>query len=194
MTKNKGRQAFHKSPKKTGKVSAGLPPQTFDPLTGLPDRQAFLLRLQHLLKRLHREPDYSFAVCFLDLDGFGIVNRRFGHVTGDRFLRTAAARLQKAIPRNGMLARYGGDEFAALWENVGDPAAVLNLARRFPRQLNRALVCGKQRVRIGVSVGVVLSTQACRKPETLLRRADKAMFLAKAQGGNQVVLYQKGCD
>lgn len=162
----------------------------FDPLTGLPDRQTFFSRLQQAIMRSRREPDYRFAVCFLDLDGFKAVNRRFGHVAGDLFLREAALRLRRAIRRRDLLARYGGDEFTALLGEVSDEASALRLAERFTGRLRRALVCGKRKARISVSIGVVLCSSASRTPKTILRCADKAMFLAKAQGGNQAVLYR----
>ncbi len=192
MVEGKRKAKARHSPQTTHDAPACLPPAAIDPLTGLPDRHTFLLHLRHATKRSQSDPHYRFAVCFLDLDGFKIVNRRYGHLVGDRFLRAAAKRLQAAISHEGdLLARFGGDEFTALLKNVSNAAAALHRARQFHKQLRRALTCGKRKAHLGVSIGVVLSSPAYRRAETLLRLADKAMFAAKAQGGNQAVLYEK---
>ncbi len=154
-----------------------------DALTGLPNRVFFMDKLMQAISQTKQNPDYRFAVLFLDCDRFKVVNDSLGHLTGDRLLISLARRLQltlKMSPTN--LARFGGDEFTILLENIESPQAVTNIAKRLQKSLTWPFQLDDQDLFLEASIGIVIGTSEYTEPEQILRDADIAMYKAKSQG------------
>ncbi len=152
-----------------------------DPLTGLANRTLFYDRLRSALLRSSRQPNYSFAVLYLDLDRFKIVNDSFGHTTGDELLCHAALCILSCVREVDTVARFGGDEFAVLVDDVDSSAMSARVAKRIHQTLRRPFFIGGQEISISASIGIVIRGETYAKPEDLLRDADTAMYRAKAQ-------------
>lgn len=153
-----------------------------DALTGLPNRSLFLDRLSHRLRQSRRGPERPFAVLFLDLDRFKLVNDSLGHAAGDELLVRAARRLEGAVRPGDTVARLGGDEFAVLLEEVPDPHDAVHVAERIQASLQAPLSIGGQQIVTTVSIGIALSATGYERAEDILRDADTAMYRAKSQG------------
>jgi diguanylate cyclase (GGDEF)-like protein/PAS domain S-box-containing protein len=160
-----------------------------DPLTHLPNRVLFLDRLQHTLEKVKRDKNYMFAVIFLDLDRFKVVNDSLGHNIGDLLLVESARRLAACLRNHDTVARLGGDEFVILLEDVLDPLDATRVAERIQHDL--ALPCDLEghKVFISVSMGIVLGTAIYDQPEDVLRDADIAMYRAKGQGRGRYEMF-----
>ena len=162
-----------------------------DPLTGLPNRLLFIDRVGRLVKHTKRRKDHLFAVLFLDLDGFKMINDGMGHLIGDQLLLGVAHRLEKClrstdtVARLGetfTVARLGGDEFTVLLDDIKDPDDAKRAADRMMKALAAPFILGGKEVFTSVSIGIALSTSAYEQPEEMLRDADTAMYRAKALG------------
>ena len=151
-----------------------------DPLTGLANRALFYDRLKMALRRASRQKSYSFAVLYLDLDRFKTVNDSFGHNIGDDVLCHTAVEILACVREVDTVARFGGDEFAILIEEVESGAYALQVAKRIYAALGRPFTCKGLEINIGASIGIVLKGEAYALPENLLRDADTAMYRAKA--------------
>lgn len=154
-----------------------------DPLTGLANRTLFHDRLRMSLRRAARQPSYSFAVLYLDLDRFKIVNDSFGHTTGDDVLCHAAKGIISCVREVDTVARFGGDEFAILIDNLHDPNTAVTMANRIHAVLNEPFMVNDQEISIGASTGIVLQAEKYENPEEILRDADTAMYQAKTERG-----------
>jgi diguanylate cyclase (GGDEF)-like protein/PAS domain S-box-containing protein len=154
----------------------------YDPLTNLPNRSLFLDRLRHALRRAHRRHDYLFAVLFLDVDRFKVINDSLGHMSGDRLLVTIARRLELALRPGDSVARLGGDEFTVLLDDIRDAADAECVADRIHRELLAPFQIGGQELYTSCSIGIALSSTGYDKPEDILRDADTAMYRAKSSG------------
>jgi len=162
-----------------------------DPLTGLPNRLLFIDRVGRLIKHTKRRKDQLFAVLFLDLDGFKMVNDSMGHLIGDQLLLGVANRLEKClrstdtVARLGetfTVARLGGDEFTVLLDDIKDPSDAKRAADRMMKALASPFLLGGKEVFTSVSIGIALSNSAYEQPEDILRDADTAMYRAKSLG------------
>jgi diguanylate cyclase (GGDEF)-like protein/PAS domain S-box-containing protein len=162
-----------------------------DPLTGLPNRLLFNDRLGRLIKHAKRRKDHLFAVLFLDLDGFKMINDSLGHLIGDQLLLGVANRLEKClrstdtVARLGegfTVARLGGDEFTVLLDDLKDPNDAKGTADRLMKALAPPFVFEGKEVFTSVSIGIALSNSAYEVPEDMLRDADTAMYRAKSLG------------
>ena len=162
-----------------------------DPLTGLPNRLLFIDRLGRVIKHAKRRKDHIFAVLFLDLDGFKMINDSVGHLIGDQLLLGVANRLEKClrstdtVARLGesfTVARLGGDEFTVLLDDLKDPNDAKRAAERLMKALTAPFVLGGKEVFTSVSIGIALSNPAYEQPEDILRDADTAMYRAKSLG------------
>jgi diguanylate cyclase (GGDEF)-like protein len=151
-----------------------------DPLTGLPNRTLFNDRAQIALARLRRHGG-SLAVLFLDLDRFKPVNDGLGHAAGDRLLVLVGQRLRSLLRTTDTAARFGGDEFTILCEDV-DEAAARAVAERIVAAFNEPFELGPYDCFLSASVGVALAHDAHTDVAELLRRADAAMYEAKEGG------------
>jgi diguanylate cyclase (GGDEF)-like protein len=158
-----------------------------DPLTGLPNRALLLDRVAHALD-LHRRDLRALAVLLIDLDNFKAVNDTLGHAAGDELLIRVADRLRGALRPGDTLARLGGDEFAVLLEDGGEPAAVAN---RVVSCLTEPFRIADTVIRAGASVGVtdLAATTAPVSVDTMLARADLAMYTAKRAGKGRLAVY-----
>ncbi len=152
-----------------------------DPLTGLSNRRHLREQLEHMLLRQTSEAYRASAVMYLDLDGFKCINDNLGHHAGDEVLKAVAHRLEKGLRHGETVARLGGDEFAIVIERA-TPAACAALARRLIEQLSRPYpLSSGGTVIIGASVGIALIVDG-ETLESLLKRADTALYEAKAAG------------
>jgi len=160
-----------------------------DSLTGLPNRVLFLDRLDRQMQKLRRNSEHSFAIVFLDLDGFKQVNDNFGHQTGDQFLVTVAHRLEGCVRAGDTVARLGGDEFTVLLDDIKDSDDALRIAQRMSLEIARPVMVGADEVVATASMGISMSCSAYQKPEELLADADRAMYRAKMLGKNRIELF-----
>jgi diguanylate cyclase (GGDEF)-like protein/PAS domain S-box-containing protein len=163
-----------------------------DALTGLPNRALFTEELRLALDRGKRRRDYRFAVLFLDLDQFKVVNDSLGHLVGDRLLVAMAQRLQKCLRPGDRVARLGGDEFTILLDEIGDVDAAERIAERIQAELAEPFDLDGHEVFTSASIGIALSTAGYDQPEQMLRDADLAMYRAKALGRNRVEQFDHG--
>ncbi len=156
----------------------------YDSLTGLPNRALFTDRLERALARQKRNPKYCFAVLFMDLDRFKVVNDSLGHFVGDELLVAFARRLQQCLRPNDNLARLGGDEFTVLLDEVANPDDAVAIAERVHELLRTPFGIG-QEVFTTASVGIAMSKGGYTCADDILRDADTAMYRAKAKGAGQ---------
>ncbi len=159
-----------------------------DALTGLPNRTLVLDRLTYAVARNHRT-DRSIAVLFLDLDGFKVVNDGMGHTVGDQLLVAVARRLAGCLRPGDTIARWGGDEFTVLLDDVTDPGQAQHIADRILEALVPAFVLDARTIVTTPSIGIAVSTGAKVHPDDLLRAADLAMYHAKARGKAQYQVF-----
>ena len=159
-----------------------------DGLTGLLNRTAFLQALQAAATDVHRS-GRGFAVLYVDLDGFKPVNDRYGHAVGDQLLVWVARQLTQAAREDDVVARLGGDEFALLQRGVSDGDSAYRLADRLVQALGQPTEIEAHALQIGASIGIVLSPGDGTEAEELLRKADSAMYLAKATGRGCARIY-----
>ncbi|MEA5569746.1 diguanylate cyclase domain-containing protein [Calothrix sp. UHCC 0171] len=154
----------------------------YDALTSLPNRVLFLDRLRQAFERAKRRNNFHFAVLFLDLDGFKGINDRFGHGMGDDLLVAIAQRLHSCLRSGDTVARFGGDEFAVLLEDIKDASEASAIARRIQDTLKLPLHLNGQELITTASIGIALSANHHDEPGQMLRDADIAMYRAKQQG------------
>lgn len=153
-----------------------------DTLTGLPNRAFFMDRLGRAVQQAKRQDDYLFAVLFLDVDRFKVINDSLGHLLGDQFLIAIASRLVQCLRSTDMAARIGGDEFTILLEQIWDISDAIKVAERIQQELALPIELDGQEVFTTASIGIALSSTGYDRPEDLLRNADTAMYRAKALG------------
>ena len=150
-----------------------------DLLTGLPNRLLFMDRLKQTLRRANRQRKRKVAVLFMDLDNFKVVNDSLGHELGDQLLVAAVERLRHSLRPEDTLARFGGDEFTVLIEDVQNSAEVVRMAERLVEALRRPFVIDERELFVGASIGIAQGDAHMKSPEELLRDADVAMYRAK---------------
>lgn len=153
-----------------------------DSLTGLPNRKLLQDRLEVALHRAHRHRHYRFAVLFLDVDRFKVVNDSLGHLIGDELLIEMASRLRSVARPADLAARLGGDEFILLMDDVADLSEVIHLTETVLASLREPLHLSSQEVFTTVSVGIVMGDSTYTNASELLRDADIAMYRAKHKG------------
>ena len=154
-----------------------------DGLTQLPNRTFFIERAGRLLDRLQFQPGARFAILFVDLDRFKLVNDSLGHRWGDELLVVVGERLSHLVRPEDIVARLGGDEFAILLLDVPGPEEAEMLASRIHEGLAEPFDVLGHPIYVSASVGIVLSTSDYRSPEDMIRDADTAMYVAKGAGG-----------
>jgi diguanylate cyclase (GGDEF)-like protein len=150
----------------------------YDPVTGLPNRRLFLDRLTVAMEQPRRRPGAKYAVLFLDLDGFKLINDSLGYQAGDQLLREIGSRLRSQLRSVDAAARFGGDEFALLLSDPV-PEELLVVASRIQERINEPVRLGEHEVSVTVSIGIAASESGYEDPEDVLRDADIAMDSAK---------------
>jgi diguanylate cyclase (GGDEF)-like protein/PAS domain S-box-containing protein len=153
-----------------------------DPLTNLPNRSLFMDRLDRAVTKAKRYEDYQFAVLFLDLDRFKVINDSLGHSSGDQLLVAVGKLLGSCIRSGDSVARLGGDEFVILLERVMDIGDVLEISDRIQTGLRNPFRLQGHKVIVSASIGIVLNDHLYASPEDILRDADIAMYHAKLLG------------
>ena len=153
-----------------------------DSLTGLPNRAYFIEHLKRAIARSKRHPDYQFAVLFLDLDRFKNINDSLGHVIADQLLVEIGQKLGATLRPEDMVARFGGDEFVILLDDIQDVGDATQVADRIHEELVNPFNLDGNEVFTSTSIGIALSMQDYDLPEDCLRDADTAMYRAKALG------------
>lgn len=157
-----------------------------DALTGLPNRALLMNRLEHALqmaerrsRRHHPTTFYQFAVLFLDLDRFKVINDSLGHTIGDYLLKIVAQQLQLCLRIGDTVARLGGDEFVILLEDIQDVSDAIEVANRIHEGLKAPILLDGREVFVSTSIGVTLNSAHYTEPDQMLRDADTAMYRAK---------------
>ena len=164
---------------------------THDPLTGLPNRSLLMDRLDMAFGRARRSGT-STALIFCDLDDFKLVNDSLGHTRGDEMLVAIAGRLSEAIRPGDTVARFGGDEFVVLAEEIEGADAAGAIAGRLRRAVARPLQIAQSELFVSVSVGIAVVDRDGADPEALISDADAAMYRAKATGRGHQVVFDQG--
>ncbi|MBV9606719.1 MAG: EAL domain-containing protein [Solirubrobacterales bacterium] len=162
-----------------------------DPLTGLPSRLLYLNNLKLALERLGRGPTRSVAVMFLDLDRFKVINDSLGHGAGDQLLEAVAERIGHSLRRHETLARFGGDEFVILCEDIFDDEDAVAVAERVLKAFSLPFHLESGETMAAASIGISVTSYADQDPDDLIRDADAAMYRAKGAGGARVVLFDE---
>jgi diguanylate cyclase (GGDEF)-like protein/PAS domain S-box-containing protein len=154
-----------------------------DYLTDLPNRQLFVERLRNALDRTRRKEGRKVAVLFTDLDEFKIINDSLGHEAGDVLLTLVAQRLKRCLRPEDSLARFGGDEFVVLIEDIEGPEVAVRVAQRITEELKEPFLLEGRELFAPSSIGIGLGDARTKTPEALLMDADTAMYRAKEEGG-----------
>jgi diguanylate cyclase (GGDEF)-like protein len=166
-----------------------------DGLTGLPNRLLFRDRVDRAVTRAKRILGEHFAVLFIDLDRFKLVNDSLGHGAGDELLIEIAHRLKCVLQQDSSahtLARLGGDEFTVLLEELDNPDKAMQIGELLIGAFRTPILIGRQEIYASASIGVAIIAGTEQTPETLLRNADLAMYRAKSLGRGRVALYDAG--
>ncbi len=160
-----------------------------DALTGLPNRVLFIDRLSHSIEYTKRHEEYKFAVLFLDLDKFKVINDSLGHAIGDQLLIAIAQRLRFCVRSTDVTARLGGDEFVILLEDTKDQASVVITLERIRERLCAPFSLEGHKVFVSASIGVVLSDLTYTAADEVMRDADIAMYQAKSLGKDRYEIF-----
>ena len=164
---------------------------THDSLTGLPNRALFQRRLDEAIVQARSEERLDYAVLFLDLDGFKLVNDSLGHAAGDRLLVVVGELLTRTLSEDALVARYGGDEFTILPHGPCNRVRAENLASRILGLFDAPFDLDGHQAFSGASLGIVLGHPDYRKHDQVLRDADTAMYRAKAGGKSGYVFFDE---
>lgn len=160
-----------------------------DALTNLPNRALFIQLLEHTIQLNQRHPDNFYAVFFIDLDRFKMINDGLGHSLGDELLKCVAQRLQECVRASDTLARFGGDEFAILLEELQQVEEAIEVARRIHAQFTLPFQVEGYEIFTAVSIGIAWSAIPYQQASHVLRDADTAMYSAKSQGRNCYAIF-----
>ena len=162
-----------------------------DPLTDLPNRELFHDRLQTALARARRNKE-RLVVLYIDLDGFKEVNDGHGHAVGDLLLQEVAQRIRRCLRESDTVGRIGGDEFVVLLNNITLPEHGAVVAEKIRAVLDRPFELGGKRLHISSSIGVATYPEHGDDNKQLIRHADEAMYAAKKNGGNRLLMASAG--
>jgi len=160
-----------------------------DLLTGLPNRALFLDRLDRSIEYSKRSHKFCFAVLFLDLDRFKVINDSLGHAIGDQLLIVISKVLTKCVRSSDTVARFGGDEFVVLLHEIDDIKEAVKVAHHIQDVLSKPFILGNNRIFTSASIGIVLSSGNYSSREDIVRDADIAMYQAKMLGKANYVIF-----
>jgi diguanylate cyclase (GGDEF)-like protein len=161
----------------------------YDALTDLPNRTWFIDQIAQVIQRQPQEAARNYAVLFIDLDRFKLINDSLGHALGDVLLQEVARRLKACLREPDVVARLGGDEFAILLQGIREDSCALEVAKRVQETLQQPFTLEGLEIFSQASIGITLGVQNYQRPEDLLRDADVAMYCAKAQGKGQYEVF-----
>ncbi|MEH2338295.1 EAL domain-containing protein [Nostoc sp.] len=153
-----------------------------DGLTGLPNQRLFIERVQQAIERTKQQKNYFFAVLFLDIDRFKVVNDSLGHLQGNQLLIAISDRLKSVLRVGDIIARFGGDEFTILIEEIENISTAVQVAERIKKVLTSPFKLNEHRVFTNASIGIALSKADYEQAAQILRDADVAMYCAKSLG------------
>jgi diguanylate cyclase (GGDEF)-like protein len=153
-----------------------------DAMTGLPNRVLFLDRLGQAIEYCKRRTEYTFAILFVDIDQFKVINDSLGHLTGDQLLISAGRRMKDSLRGSDTVARLGGDEFAILLEITGEKDSAAAIAEKLQQSLKLPFKLDGHELYVTASIGIVTNVTGYIHPEEVLRDADIAMYKAKSSG------------
>ncbi len=159
-----------------------------DSLTGLPNRMLFMDRIDQAISRAQREQE-QFALLFIDIDHFKVINDSMGHAAGDQLLNIISQRLCEMLRKSDTVARLGGDEFTVIIEGLEDAEHVINVAKNILSSLDVPVNVNAKEVHVGGSIGIAIYPQDGENFGSLLKNADTAMYKAKEQGRNTFQFY-----
>lgn len=162
-----------------------------DNLTALPNRAMFTSMLERAIARMSRRGQRPYALLFLDLDRFKVVNDSLGHAAGDRLLCEVAERLHQCVRPGDAVARLGGDEFTLLLDEIDDPSGATRVAKRVIKAIEDKFVIDGHELYISTSIGIAIGSPSYRDPEQALRDADIAMYRAKSRGLGRYELFDE---
>ncbi|MBF0565793.1 MAG: EAL domain-containing protein [Nitrospirae bacterium] len=165
----------------------------YDMLTGLPNRSLFEDRLEQTILQAKRF-NFTFAIAFLDLDGFKLVNDTYGHNTGDLLLKEVAIRLSNAVRNSDTVARMGGDEFQILLSKITQPSDAASVVKKIISSINEPFFINGQKCAVGVSTGISIFPNDGDSIEVLTKNADLAMYKVKEHGKNNYMFYEHTMD
>jgi diguanylate cyclase (GGDEF)-like protein/PAS domain S-box-containing protein len=156
----------------------------YDSLTGCPNKQMLLNKLDDVIKNSNRSKK-TLAVLFVDLDHFKDANDKWGHDYGDWLLKQIAKRIKACVRSTDIVARLGGDEFAVALIDIQNDVAAQMITENILTQLRKPFQHQKKKINISASIGIMLSSEDTKNPNTLLSNADQAMYVAKNSGRDQ---------
>jgi len=167
---------------------------THDRLTGLPNRGVFIDHLKERMERAKQMPTHGFAVLYMDLDGFKIVNDRLGHQSGDCLLAKAAQLISNSVRSNDLISRMGGDEFTVLLDEITAPHEVERIAQRIIDAFSRNIFVEDRNVHVGISIGAAIYSDHHHTQEHILEDADAALYQAKSLGKGRYAIADSTTD
>ncbi len=162
-----------------------------DSLTNIPNRRFFMKSLKQAIRRSRRNQDYKFAILLLDLDRFKDVNDGLGHLVGDRLILKVSQRLHSCIRENDTIARFGGDEFIVLLDDISGVEDAVDAANRIQLVLSESFKIEERELFVSGSIGILMNSFKYEFPEDMQRDVDTAMFKAKMAGGSRFAIFDE---
>ncbi|OEU70475.1 MAG: diguanylate cyclase [Desulfovibrio sp. S3730MH75] len=162
-----------------------------DPLTGLANRTLCCDRILKSVERSRRRDGYYYAVVFMDLDRFKVINDSLGHNIGDKLLVKVSKRLLQAVRDLDTVSRFGGDEFIVVLEELDKPREAIRIVRRIKESLGKPMLVDGHKISIAASYGILLSPTSYDKPEELIQNANVAMHQAKESGRDKMKVFNR---
>jgi diguanylate cyclase (GGDEF)-like protein len=193
MELERSQRALKREIERRGKVEKALKHQALhDALTGLPNRVLARDRIQQAAHRAQRRDGHGYAVAFLDLDHFKPVNDTLGHEAGDELLIRAGERISESVRQLDTVARFGGDEFVVLLDDLESPAEAVRILNRVLKDLARPFGLAAGVVRVTASIGLAFGPASRGGPDALIKNASTAMHMAKEAGRNRIKVFRTG--
>lgn len=162
-----------------------------DSLTGLPNRNLLIERIEFTIAHAKRNPDYKYGILFIDLDRFKVINDSLGHLIGDQLLIAVSNLLQECVRENDLVARLGGDEFVILLDGIKSIQDATSIGERIQQKMRSPFELESQNIFTSASIGIVLGSTEYSNPADLMRDADIAMYRAKDKGKARYTIFDQ---